>query len=379
MKKEQRQHHSRIYDFGFQKRSEIKKKYQYFLDFTANAGYNFIERKFYMNTNYMSSLLAVLALAFGAFFLSKIPGLDWFFGVIVPYAALVIFVIGFVTKIAGWAKSAVPFPIATTCGQQKTLPWIEPNRIDNPSNGFMVFIRMLLEVLLFRSLFRNTTNNFDDDNKLIFKWEIWLWLFALIFHYSFLATLVRHLRFFIEPVPFAIRLLEQVDGFFQIGVPGIFLSGIALLGAVIFLLSRRMLNPQVRYISLIQDYFPLFLIIGIAGTGILMRYFAKVDITAIKALAMGLVTFRFSVEPGIDGLFFAHLFLVCVLLAYFPFSKLMHMAGIFLSPTRNMAANTREKRYVNPWNYPVKVHTYDEYEEEFREKMIEAGLPVEKE
>jgi len=57
----------------------------------------------------------------------------------------------------------------------------------------------------------------------------------------------------------------------------------------------------------------------------------------------------------------------------------MHMGGIFLSPTRNMTADTRMKRHVNPWNYPVKTHTYEEYEDEFREKMIEAGLPVEKE
>jgi hypothetical protein len=62
---------------------------------------------------------------------------------------------------------------------------------------------------------------------------------------------------------------------------------------------------------------------------------------------------------------------------YFPFSKLMHMGGVFLSPTRNMTTNTREKRHVNPWNYPVKVHTYAAYEDDFREKMVEAGLPVE--
>jgi hypothetical protein len=68
-----------------------------------------------------------------------------------------------------------------------------------------------------------------------------------------------------------------------------------------------------------------------------------------------------------------------VLVGYFPFSKLMHMGGIFLSPTRNLANNNRAVRHVNPWNYPVEVHTYEEYEEEFREKMIEAGLPVEKE
>ena len=74
-----------------------------------------------------------------------------------------------------------------------------------------------------------------------------------------------------------------------------------------------------------------------------------------------------------------HLFLVTILLAYFPFSKLMHFAGVFMSPTRNLANNNRMKRHINPWNYPVKVHTYDEYEDEFRDLMKAAGLPVEKE
>jgi nitrate reductase gamma subunit len=70
---------------------------------------------------------------------------------------------------------------------------------------------------------------------------------------------------------------------------------------------------------------------------------------------------------------------VSTLFAYFPFSKLMHMAGVFLSPTRNLAANSREVRHVNPWNAPVPVHTYQEYEDEFRVRMREAGLPLEKE
>jgi hypothetical protein len=54
------------------------------------------------------------------------------------------------------------------------------------------------------------------------------------------------------------------------------------------------------------------------------------------------------------------------------------MGGIFLSPTRNLANNNRFVRHVNPWNYPVKFHTYAEYEDDFREAMIEAGIPVEK-
>jgi hypothetical protein len=70
--------------------------------------------------------------------------------------------------------------------------------------------------------------------------------------------------------------------------------------------------------------------------------------------------------------------MVSVLLAYFPFSKLTHMAGVFMSPTRNMANNNRAVHHENPWNPEVKVHTYEEYEDELREKMVGAGIPVDK-
>ena len=71
--------------------------------------------------------------------------------------------------------------------------------------------------------------------------------------------------------------------------------------------------------------------------------------------------------------------MVCVLLIYFPLSKLMHAGGIFFSPTRNMANNNRMVRHENPWNPVVKVHTYEEYEDEFRDKMRAVGLPLDKE
>lgn len=110
-----------------------------------------------------------------------------------------------------------------------------------------------------------------------------------------------------------------------------------------------------------------------------MRYFYRIDLVNVKELAVGLFSFHPAVPQGTGVLFYVHLFLVCTLLAYFPFSKLMHMPGIFLSPTRNLANNSRMKRHVNTWNHPVRVHTYEEYEDEFREKMREAGLPLDKE
>ena len=313
-----------------------------------------------------------------------LAGVEWgnlqvLFGVIIPYAALALFIGGLTYRIISWARSPVPFRITLSCGQQKSHPWIKPSTLDNPHSTAGVIGRMALEILTFRSLFRNTRLELRKGPKLSYEWEKWLWLGALVFHWAFLIVLIRHLRFFTAPVPFFVNALDSADGFFQVTVPALYLSSILLVASATYLFFRRIAVPQVRYISLPADYFPLFLILSLAITGILMRYFLRVDVAAIKELTIGLAAFKPVVPAGVSALFYAHLFLVSVLFAYFPFSKLMHLGGIFLSPTRNMANDNRMRRHVNPWNYPVKVHTYEEYEDEFRDKMQAAGLPLEKE
>lgn len=339
-----------------------------------------------MNTKYMYSLLAVIVLSLTSYFLVEAAsGFKLLFGVIIPYVALIVFIAGFINRVMSWARSPVPFRIPTTCGQQKSLPWIKPNKIDNPFSKGAVVVRMFLEIVFFRSLFRNTRLKLKSGPKVAYNLEIFLWAGALAFHWALLTVLLRHLRFFTEPVPILVQVLENVDSFFrleilydvaQFGLPGVYLSGFVLLAAVTYLFLRRVFIPTVRYISLAADFFPLFLIFGIAFTGILMRYVTKIDVTAAKELTMGLVTFHPTIPEGVSSIFYVHLFFVSILLVYFPFSKLMHLGGVFLSPTRNLPADTRATRHVNPWNYPVHVHTYEEYEDEFREKMVEAGLPV---
>jgi nitrate reductase gamma subunit len=304
---------------------------------------------------------------------------QYIFGVAIPYLAVAIFIIGFVYRVVQWAKTPVPFKIPTTGGQMKSFSWVESNPIDNPSSNAGVIARMALEVLAFRSLFRNTRVELRDGPKLDYGSNKWLWVAALAFHYAFLVVFIRHFRLFMEPVPFFVGALESVDGFMEVGLPRLMISGVVLFLAAAYLFLRRVAVPQLRYISLAADYFPLFLIIGLATSGILMRYFIRVDITSVKELVMGLVSFHPTIPKGIGVIFFIHLFLLSVLVAYFPFSKLMHAGGVFFSPTRNLANDNRARRYINPWNYPVKVHTYEEYEDDFREKMIEVGLPVEKE
>ncbi|MBI4677150.1 MAG: sulfate reduction electron transfer complex DsrMKJOP subunit DsrM [Elusimicrobia bacterium] len=300
-------------------------------------------------------------------------------GIVVPYAAAAVFLLGIVIRVLRWARAPVPFRIPTTCGQQNSLPWVKSSPLDNPHTALGVAARMALEVLCFRSLFRNTRSELRDGPRLIYAENKWLWLGAMTFHWSLLAVVVRHMRFFMEPVPFPVLFALRMDGILEVGVPVVYMSSLGLLAAAGYLLARRLLSPQLRYISLAADYLPLFLILGIAGSGILMRHFTKLDVIAVKELAMGLSTLQPALPEGIGALFFVHLLLVSSLLAYLPFSKLMHLGGVFLSPTRNLANNNRMKRHLNPWNPPVRVHTYEEYEDEFRTLMKGAGLPLEKE
>ncbi len=323
------------------------------------------------------SLCAVLVLTAISFFGARF-NLHGFFAVAVPYAAVFLFLAGFIWKVIRWGRSPVPFHIPTTCGQQKSLPWIKHSKLDNPSSTLGVIGRMALEIVLFRSLFRNLKTEMRDGT-VTYGSNKWLWLGSLAFHVSFFVVLVRHLRFFTEPVPFWVNTIDAVDGFMQIGVPHLAMTGVVLLAAGGYLLLRRIFNPQVKYISLAADYFPLFLIIGVAVSGILMRYFIKVDIVKVKELTMNLASFNTAVPEGIGTIFYVHLFLISILFAYFPFSKLMHLGGIFLSPTRNLTNNSRTVRHINPWNPEVHLHTYEEYEDEFRELMKEEGIPVEKE
>jgi nitrate reductase gamma subunit len=302
-----------------------------------------------------------------------------FFLVVVPYAAFGLFVAALVYRVMTWARSPVPFHIPTVAGQQRSLSWIRSSRLESPSSTTGLLGRMIMEILFFRSLWRNDRVELKGGGKLVFGSSRYLWAGAILFHWSLAVILFRHLRFFTDPVIVGVGTVQDLDGFFQIGPTSLYLSDVFVVVGLAYLALRRLISAQVKYISLIQDYFALFLLTALVLSGILMRFFIHPDLVGIKELMIGLITFHPVVPAGAGSwLVRIHLFLVSLLVAYFPFSKLMHAPGVFLSPTRNLKNNSREKRHVNPWNHPVRTHTYGEWEDEFRGAMVEAGLPVEK-
>jgi nitrate reductase gamma subunit len=188
-----------------------------------------------------------------------------------------------------------------------------------------VILRMFREVVFFESLFKS--------NK-------WIWLFGWIFHFSLLLVLLRHLRYFMEPVPLWVALIQPFGKYAAFGMV------IGLAG----LLARRIFVDRIRYISNPSDYGMLLLLIFIALSGMLMTFISAghTDIIALKSFVLGLMSLNWQDIPTEIGVLL-HLLLVAFLMFIFPISKLIHAPGMFFSPTRNQVDNARSKRHISSW------------------------------
>ena len=106
--------------------------------------------------NILFSVFALILIIVAAIVGVDVANLYFVFGVIIPYAAIATFLVGIILKVIRWAKSPVPFRIPTVAGQQKSLDWIKNSKLESPHTTLGVIGRMFLEILFFRSLFRNT-------------------------------------------------------------------------------------------------------------------------------------------------------------------------------------------------------------------------------
>jgi nitrate reductase gamma subunit len=78
---------------------------------------------------------------------------------------------------------------------------------------------------------------------------------------------------------------------------------------------------------------------------------AHTDVVAVKSFFRHLMTFSFDTMPNVpaDFTIVVHLSLVALLMIVFPISKLLHVPGVFFSPTRNQVDNPREQRHIVDW------------------------------
>jgi nitrate reductase gamma subunit len=224
------------------------------------------------------------------------------------YVATAVFVVGLALKIRLYARTPAPLKIPTTPA---------------PTTAGGVVLRMTREVVFFESLFKSSK---------------WTWIFGWMFHVALLLVILRHVRYFQQPVSELIAFIQPFGTY----------AGFAMVAGLFGLWARRVWVDRVRYISTPSDHLHLALLLAIALSGLGMRFVAHTDIVAVKAFMLGLM--RFDIQPlPAQPLLLLHLTLVALLLIVFPISKLLHAPGLFFSPTRNQSDDPRESRHLAAW------------------------------
>jgi len=221
---------------------------------------------------------------------------------ITPYIAVVVFVGGITYQVHRWRqKEGIPARLSL---------------FPRPGSRLSRLTDTLVDMFTMRGLLRVNRP---------------LWIGGFMMHLGLLLLLLGHVRV-VTDYYFLWDLLkwgeEQQHQFSSIA--GIN-AGFLFLVPLLYLLARRWSGP-VKWLSVPEDYFILFLLAGIAITGIHMRLLLDVDQHGIREFMQGLVLFDWKPVPeSVGASFIYHFSLAQLLMIYFPFSKLMHTIGAVFS------------------------------------------------
>jgi len=133
-----------------------------------------------------------------------------------------------------------------------------------------------------------------------------LWFGEYLFHSTFLLVVLRHLRYFLDPVPPWVWDL-QLSGL---------IAGYVLPFSLVYILAVRFFSEREKYSSP-ANVLLLALIIAISSIGVLMHAFFKPNLVDVKYFALGLLSLAPAPLPT-GVLFPLHLALVLVLVALVP-------------------------------------------------------------
>jgi nitrate reductase gamma subunit len=224
----------------------------------------------------------------------------FFIGQLLPYIAVAVFLLGICSRIITWLKVPIPFPLSLS------------HDVKTDSAQMLAIGR---EIISFDSLRRGDKG---------------LWLWAWLLHISLALIIVGHIAgiyyltkqfTLIGFSPEASSRLSAVLGT---------IAGAVFFVALAVLFYRRITIPEVKRLSDPADYFLLCLLLGIVISGMYMRLVSGSDLPAVRAYLTGLFTLNPIPIPQ-DWIFISHFTLVNILLVYFPFYKLIHMVGFFVS------------------------------------------------
>ena len=227
--------------------------------------------------------------------------MDVILGILLPYFTIVFFIGAMIHRVNTWRNMAAPKMTLTPA----------------PDPGFPRFVQMVKETVFFKNLY------LEDKS---------FWAMGWIFHACLALIFVGHFRA-LSSIPDAIlgSLGMSAGGMNTMSIVLGGGAGIVILVAVGLLVYRRFTIKRVKEITTGADLFALSLILLIIITGDLMRLTASADLLEqTRTYFLGLVTFQNAPMPA-SGWFKIHYFLGMTLFSYIPFSKILHLGGIFFT------------------------------------------------
>jgi nitrate reductase gamma subunit len=224
-------------------------------------------------------------------------------GAILPYLAVVVFMAGMSYRFYVWTN--LPSPAITL--------------FPSPPTEAANLLNTLQEALFFKSLFLGDRT---------------LWFFAWMFHAVLALIFLGHFRVFanVDVVFFSLGMTKEAIQSMSSGVGGA--AGVLILATLLFLLFRRATIARVREITGLGDYFALLLLLAIIVTGNLMRFSPDhFDLSLTRNYFAGLASFSDVTGAAVlkNNVFLTHMGLSYLLLICIPFSKLLHLGGIFFT------------------------------------------------
>ena len=216
-----------------------------------------------------------------------------------PCVTLAVFLAGTAIRIRNWNRAAAAgIPL-----------------FPSPGSPYRKWKRILVETLTF--------NQLSEGNRS-------LWIGTWVFHLFLFLVLVGHSRLIIDfPVLWKNLGLDNGKAD-RVGAAIGGAAGLVLLVAAIYILMRRFVFVRVREISRFADYAGIGLILAVVISGDLMRFSSHFDVTSARDFFSGLLGLKITAVPS-DPFFLLHFFFAQVLIMYIPFSKLLHIPGVFYS------------------------------------------------
>ncbi|MGB9803320.1 respiratory nitrate reductase subunit gamma [Desulfofundulus sp.] len=227
--------------------------------------------------------------------------MTYFIAQILPYITVTVFIIGVVYRLWRWAAARIVHNITLS-------PF--------PQTKTEVLGIYLREIVLFRN---------------VFKFDRPLWAGAWPMHVALLNVIGGHVVgfYFLGKQFVYLGTSEALSKYLSNLLGTVF--GIIMLAGLLYLLYRRLTIDKVRQVSNPSDYLLLLLLIAIVSLGDFMRLAPQYGMhyEPVRKYFATLMTFQPAAIPEGNPFFFIHMLLAQVLIMVLPFSKLMHLFGMF--------------------------------------------------